>query len=153
MDRREETRKMLEENYGGCKDNVLILSTVSLETAADGKPRPAVREVDAIYEDGAFYVTTYGKSNKIKQIEQNPSVAFAFHFGDYSGDGIGENLGWVMKPENAALRDKLRKAFADWYDAANNEQDENCVILAIRITTVHVFKDHGAVNYTVDFTE
>ena len=153
MDKREETLNQLEENYGGGKDNVLILSTVALETTADGKPRPAVREVDAIYEDGAFYITTYGKSNKIMQIEQNDSVAFAFHFGDYSGNGIGKNLGWVMKPENAALRVKLRKAFADWYDAANNDQSEDCVILAIKITSVHVFRDHGAVNYTVDFAE
>lgn len=151
MDRYEETRNMMEENFGGGKDNVLILSTVSLEPGAGGKPRPAVREVDAIYEDGVFYVTTHGKSNKMQQIAQNGEVAFAFHFGEISGNAVGENLGWVMKPENAALRDKLRKAFADWYDAANHEQDENCVILAIRPTRVAVFKDHGAVRYAVDF--
>ncbi len=64
---------------------------------------------------------------------------------------IGENLGWVLDPKNAEIRAKLRKVFADWYDQANNEQDENCVILAIRITQCMIFRDHGAVRYNIDF--
>ena len=31
---------------------------------------PCVRNVDAYYEDGAFYVITYALSNKMKQIEK-----------------------------------------------------------------------------------
>ena len=46
---------------------------------------------------------------------------------------------------------KLREVFADWYDDANNEQDEKCVILAIRITSATIFRDHGAVRYNLDF--
>jgi hypothetical protein len=68
-----------------------------------------------------------------------------------SGHGIGENLGWVLDPKNAELRAKLRHAFADWYDHANNEHDEHCVILAIRITRGTIFRDHGAVRYNMDF--
>ena len=56
-----------------------------------------------------------------------------------------------MDPQNAALRTKLREVFADWYDDANNEQDENCVILAIRITSATIFRDHGALRYNLDF--
>ena len=56
-----------------------------------------------------------------------------------------------MEPQNAALRTKLREVFADWYDDANNEQDENCVILAIRITSATIFRDHGALRYNLDF--
>ena len=151
MGRYEEGIKLIEESCGNGKDNVISLSTIALEKSADGNPRPCVRDVDAYYEDGVFYVTTWAKSTKMLQIAQNQEVAFAVCFEGISGNAIGENLGWVLDPKNAELRTKLRKTFADWYDAANNEQSENCVILAIRITTAAIFKDHGAVRYQLDF--
>jgi len=40
----------------------------------------------------------------------------------------------VLKPENAEIRSKLRNAFRDWYEEANNEKDEDCIILAIEVT-------------------
>lgn len=94
---------------------------------------------------------TWAKSNKMQQIAQNKEVAFAVCFEGISGNGIGENLGWVLDPKNAEIRAKLRKAFIDWYYQANNEQDENCVILAICITRGTIFRDHGAVRYNMDF--
>jgi hypothetical protein len=136
---------------GNGKDNVISLATIALEPNSDGKPRPFVREVDALYEDGVFYVTTWAKSTKIQQIAQNQEVAFAVSNGWFSGNGIGQNLGWILDPKNAKLRSKLREAFAPWYDFANNEEDEDCIILAIRITSATVIKDHGAVRYNLDF--
>ena len=151
MNRYEEGLKLLEESCGNGKDNVIALSTIAMEPSADGTPFPYVRDVDAYYEDGVFYVTTWAKSNKMQQIARNKEVAFAVRLEGISGNGIGENLGWVLDPKNAELRTKLRQAFSDWYDHANNEQDENCVILAIRITRGRIFKDHGAVRYNMDF--
>ena len=90
-------------------------------------------------------------SNKMQQIAKNKEVAFAVCFEGISGSGIGENLGWVLDSKNAEIRTKLRKAFNDWYDQANNEQDENCVILAIHIIRCTIFRDHGAVRYNMDF--
>ena len=43
-------------------------SIIGLATTVDNIPY--VRNVDAYYEDGAFYVLTYGLSNKMKQIEK-----------------------------------------------------------------------------------
>jgi general stress protein 26 len=151
MSRYEEGLKLIEESCGNGKDNVIALSTIAMEPSAGGTPYPFVREVDAYYEDGVFYVTTWAKSNKMQQIAQNKEVAFTVCFGGISGNGIGENLGWVLDPKNAELRAKLRKAFAGWYDQANKEQDENCVILAIHITRGTIFRDHGAVRYDMDF--
>ena len=151
MSRYEEGIRLIEERCGNGKDNLLSLSTIAMEPNAQGKPRPYVRDVDAYYEDGVFYVTTWAKSTKMQQIAQNNEVAFAVCFEWLSGNGIGENLGWVLDPKNAELRTKLRMAFAKWYDEANNEQDEECVILAIRITRATVMKDHGAVRYDMDF--
>ena len=151
MSRYEEGIALIEERCGNGKDNLISLSTIAMELSADGKPRPYVRDVDAYYEDGVFYVTTWAKSTKMQQIALNNEVAFTVCFEWFSGNGIGENLGWVLDPKNAALRSKLRKAFAKWYDDANNEQNEDCVILAISITKGTVMKDHGAVRYNMDF--
>lgn len=151
MNRYEEGLKILEESCGNGKDNVIALSTIAIEPSADGTPFPYIRDVDAYYEDGVFYITTWAKSNKMQQIARNKEVAFVVHLEGISGNGIGENLGWVLDPKNAERRAKLRKAFSDWYDFANNEQDENCVILAIRFTRGRIFRDHGAVRYNMDF--
>ncbi len=153
MTRYEEGLQLIEERCGNGKDNVISLATIALEPTAEGTPRPCVREVDAFYEDGVFYITTWARSTKMQQIARNPEVAFTVSGQWFSGNGIGENLGWVLDPKNAALREKLREAFAPWYDSANDESDENCVILAIRITTATVIKDHGAVRYHMDFVK
>lgn len=151
MSRYEEGLKLIEERCGNGKDNLISLSTIAMELNADGKPRPYVRDVDAYYEDGVFYVVTWAKSTKMQQIAQNNEVAFSVCSEWFSGNGIGENLGWVLDPKNAELRGKLRTAFSEWYDYANNEKDENCCILAIRLTRATVIKDHGAVRYNMDF--
>ena len=151
MNKYEEGLKLIEQRCGNGKDNIISLATVAIEPNADGKPRPYVRDIDAFYEDGVFYTVTYAKSKKIRQIAQNPEVAFSACFEWFSGNGIGENLGWVLDPKNADIRAKLRTVFAKWYDHANNENDENCYILAIRITKATVIKDHHAVIYNMDF--
>lgn len=124
------------------KDSLLAIATT------DGK-RLFNRIVDIIYYDGAFYVSTYSLSNKMRQIETNPEVAIAA-VDWFTGHGIGRNLGWVLDPKNAEIRSRLREAF-EWYDFANNEKDKNCCILEIRLTDGMLIKDHHAVRYQIDF--
>lgn len=124
----------MEEIFGHGKDNVISLGTIARETSEEGKPRPVVRSVDAYYEGGVFYVVTNGKSNKMLQIKENQEVSVSGCLEMFTASGIGENLGWVLDPKNADIRIKLRKAFAEWYDMANNENDENCCYLAIHLT-------------------
>ncbi len=150
MSKYDEGLKLIEERCGNGKDNLISLATIAMEPNADGKSRPYVRNVDAYYEDGVFYIVTWAKSTKMQQIAQNPEVAFTVCSQWFSGNGIGINLGWVLDPKNAEIRTKLRIAFAKWYDEANNEKDENCCILAIHITKCAVIKDHGAVRYNMD---
>ena len=151
MSRFEKGMSILEDKFSNNKDNVLGLATISLDTNADGKPRPVVRDVDAFYENGAFYVVTYGKSTKMQQIEKNNEVAIVANFEWFTSSGIGENLGWVMKQENAELRTKLRKAFEKWYDMANNESDENCCILKIGLTNGIININHHETLIYMDF--
>jgi general stress protein 26 len=150
MNRYEEGLKLFEESCGKGRDNIIALATIATETTSEGRPFPYVREVDAYYEDGVFYVTTWAKSNKMIQIAKNKEVSFVVCQEGISGYGEGENLGWVLDPKNADLRQKLRKTFNKWYDHANDEQDENCVILAIRMKRGLIFRDEGKVRYSLD---
>jgi len=152
MNRYEEGMAILEEKFGGGKDNIISLATIALEPNADGKPRPVVRDVDAHYEDGVFYTVTWGESSKILQIAQNNEVAVAPCFGWFHASGIGENLGWVLDPKNAEIRTKIRATFEKWYDMANNENDKNCCILAVRLTKGIININHHEKLYHMDFT-
>ena len=136
-----EAQKIMEERFG--KDNV-----ISLATAEDNVPY--VRSVNAYYEDKAFYVVTYGLSNKMKHIETNPMVAIA---GDwFTAHGKGVNLGTFGKPENAVLAAKLKLVFAEWIDNGHTDlNDENTCLLCIKLTEGVLFS-HGT-RYEIDFTD
>ncbi|MCL2357401.1 MAG: pyridoxamine 5'-phosphate oxidase family protein [Defluviitaleaceae bacterium] len=125
------------------KDTLIAVATT------DGK-RIYNRIIDALYENGAFYISTHALSNKIKHVEANPEVAVC-SADWFSGHGTGKNLGWVLAPENAEIRAKIRKAFV-WYDDVSNEQDENSCFLEIRLTDGMLIKDHHAIRYQIDFT-
>jgi len=134
------TKKIMDERFG--KDNV-----ISLATSEDNLPY--VRYVNAYYENGAFYVITYALSNKMKQIEKNPSIALA---GDwFTATGKGVNLGWFGKTENKEMADRLRKVFAEWIDNGHNDfEDENTSILCIQLKQGVLFS-HGT-RFEIDFT-
>ena len=135
-----EAEAILQERFG--KDSIIALATVE-----DGIP--SVRNVNAYYEAGAFYIITYGLSGKMQQIAKNPTVAIA---GDwFTAHGTGVNLGYFGKAENAEIAEKLRKAFAEWIDNGhNNFQDENTCILCIRLTD-GLLLSHGT-RYDIQFS-
>lgn len=151
MNNYEEGLKLIEEKFGDGKDNVISLATIARESGTNGNPRPVVRSVNAYYEDGTFYVVTYQKSNKMQQIAQNQDVSVSGCLEMFTASGIGENLGWVLDPKNAEIRIKLCTAFSQWYDIANNEQDENCCILAIHLTRGTLNINHWEKLYHMDF--
>ena len=125
------------------KDSLIAVATT------DGE-RMYNRIVDAYYENGSFYVSTYALSNKMRQISANQEVAVCA-IDWFSGHGMAKNLGWVLEPQNAEIRGKLRKAF-EWYDSANNEEDKNCCFLEVCLTDGLLIKDHNAIRYQIDFT-
>ena len=141
MNQYNEATQIITDRFG--RDTLLSLATM-------GENRPSVRIVNSYYMDDAFYVVTYALSNKMKQIETNQEVAVCA-VDWFSGHGTGKNLGWVLEPQNAEIRAKLREAFV-WYDDANNEQDKNCCVLEIRLTDGMLIKDHHAIRYQIDFT-
>lgn len=119
----QEAETILQERFG--KDSVIALATME-----DGKPW--VRNVNAFYEDGAFYVITYGLSNKMRQLAKNPEAAIA---GDwFTAQGCGVDMGYFGREENREMAQKLRQAFAAWIDNGHNDfQDVNTRILRIAL--------------------
>ena len=139
MKNNEITSAIIQERFG--KDSLIALATV------DGDI-PAVRTVNTVYIDGAFYVVTYALSGKMKQIAKNPTVAIC---GDwFTAHGVGENLGHVLLEENQNIMEKLRTAFSAWYNNGHtNEADPNTCLLKIRLTDGVLFS-HGT-RYDIEF--
>ena len=111
---------------------------ISVATFVDNVP--SVRAVNAYYQDGCFYVVTYALSGKMQQLAVNSRVGVCGEW--FSGHGVGENLGYVLKAENSEIMRTLRAAFASWYDNGHvDESDENVCLLRIRLTDGVLFKD------------
>ena len=136
-----EAQQIMNERFN--HDSLIALATM------DGNV-PCVRVVNSYYENGAFYVITHALSGKMKQIKANPTVAIC---GDwFTAHGTGENMGHILDPKNAEISDKLRRAFAEWYDNGHtNESDPNTCILCIHLTD-GVLLSHGT-RYEIDFVE
>lgn len=119
-----EAERIMVERFG--KDTIVALATTENGT-------PYVRYVNAYYENGAFYIITYALSNKMKHIENNPTVAIA---GDwFTAHGKGVNLDYFGKEENCVVAERLKNVFSEWIDNGHNDfDDENTVILCVELT-------------------
>ncbi|MBQ8620175.1 MAG: pyridoxamine 5'-phosphate oxidase family protein [Clostridia bacterium] len=127
-----EMHELMTERFS--KDSLIALATVSGDT-------PYVRAVNAYYMDGAFYCVTHARSNKMKQLEENPIVGLCGEW--FTGHGRGESLGHVLREENRAVMDVLRPAFAAWYSNGHvNEADPDTILLRITLTDGVLMK-HG----------
>jgi general stress protein 26 len=135
-----EAQKIMEERFA--RDKIMSLATM------DGDI-PCVRNVDGYYEDGAFYTITYALSGKMQQIAKNPKVAICGEW--FTAHGIGENIGHVRAEKNKEIADKMRKAFAAWYDNGHtNEDDPNTCILCVHLTDGVLFAQ--GTRYDIDFS-
>ena len=139
--RTEVTERILTERFG--KDTLIALATVSEGT-------PYVRTVNSYYEDGAFYVITHALSNKMRQLARNPVAALCGEW--FTAHGVGENLGYIYKDDNRGMADKLKLAFASWFDNGHNDyNDPNTCILRIHLTHGVLFSN--GIRYDIDFSE
>ena len=127
----ESVREILDARFG--RDTLIALATV------DGDA-PSVRTVNGYYENGAFYIITHAKSNKMKQLARNPRAAVC---GDwFTAHGNAVNLGWFCKSENQRIAQTLRKVFEAWIDNGHNDfDDENTCILRVDLTDGVLFAD------------
>lgn len=117
--------EILNERFG--RDSLLSLATV------DEKGVPWSRTVNAIFDQDSFYTITYALSNKIRHIQSNPHIAIS---GDwFSGHALAQNLGFIRLEQNREIAQKLRAAFASWYENGHiKEDDPHTIILKMQLT-------------------
>jgi len=158
MSKYENAMKIMDECLGnGDKNTFIALGTIKQDNSDDGNPRPSVRIVNAIYYDGAFYISTALWKTKTAEIEQNNQVSFVTlgeAFGLLVTNGIAENLGWVMDEKNTDIRDKMRKVFHEWWYEDNDENSPDSIVLRITPTNAIITdgqQKYGEAKYDVDF--
>ena len=134
----EKSLKTLKELFG--KDYQFALATSKDNI-------PSVRIVDTFYDDGSFYIVTYGKSQKTIEVESNCNVSLCNELYRFSGKAY--NIGHPLKEENKEIRDELIKAFKPWYFAHNDEADENMCYVKVELETGFIYKD--GIGYKLDF--
>ena len=135
-----EIEAILLERFG--KDSIIALATT-----VGGIPY--VRNVDAFYENGAFYVLTHGLSGKMKQIEKNATVAISGEW--FTAQGQGVNLGYFGKSDNSRIANKMKQVFSAWIDNGHNHFDDvNTCILCIKLTSGVLFAN--GTRFEIDFT-
>jgi len=155
MNKYENAIELMEKLFGkGDKNTFIVLGTIKQEDSDDGNPRPSVRIVNAIYDEGAFYVSTGLSKTKTLEIEKNSQVSFVTlgdAFGSLVTNGIAENLGWVMDEQNTEIRDKMRKVFHDWWYEDNDENNPDSIVL--RLTPTYATLADNEEKYEVDFVK
>ncbi|GLC30173.1 pyridoxamine 5'-phosphate oxidase family protein [Clostridium omnivorum] len=117
----------------------------ALATSSDNIP--SVRFVDTFYDDGAFYIVTYAKSQKVQEIEKNSEVSMCNKL--YRFSGTAYNIGHPLYEKNHEIREKLIKVFDPWYFAHNDENDESMCYVKIELRQGFFYKD--GTGYKVDF--
>ena len=127
-----EAEAVMAERFG--TDTVIPLATVE-----DGIPY--VRSVNALYVDGAFYFVTDARSNKVRHIQKEPTVASAGEW--FTAHGKAVDLGPWGDEANRQIAQTLRNGFADWIDNGHHDlSDVNTRILRIDLTDA-VLYSHG----------
>ena len=140
MTERKKALAIMDERFG--RDRM-----ISLATSVDDLP--SVRDVNGYYRDGSFYIITHALSGKMRQIAVNPRVAVSGEW--FSGHGLAEDLGHVLKEENRELISTLRHVFSSWYHNGHvDEADPNTCLLRVKLTDAVLWKD--GTRYAIDFT-
>lgn len=152
MTKYEKAMKLMDNLCGNEKEEIIAIATISLSPGESGNPRPSVRMVCAYYENGAFYVSTDAKKNKMLEIEKNNEVSVC-GMGWYTFQGKAENLGWVKDEKNSEIRAKFKKIF-DWFDEVGDEENPDSIVLRITLTEGTIIdheKKYGENKYEIDF--
>ncbi|WP_242878777.1 pyridoxamine 5'-phosphate oxidase family protein [Clostridium beijerinckii] len=92
---------------------VLFAKDYQFALATSNDNIPSVRFVDTFYDNGAFYIVSYAKSQKVQEIEKDNKISMCnklYHF-----TGIAHNIGHPLLEKNYGIREKLIKAFEPWY--------------------------------------
>ena len=129
--------EVLEENFG----HVVEMSVAS---AANGEV--GVRDVNAIFHQGAFYLLGKVGNTLMRHIAVSPIVGLCH--GSHNMQGRAEVLGHPLDEKNAALRKWLKKEFSFNYGEYVTESNPDMRIVKIAVTQAETFTRYH--RYEVD---
>ena len=127
--------------------NELFARDYQFSLATSNDNIPSVRFVDTFYDNNSFYIVTYAKSNKVREIENNPNVSICNKL--YRFNGVAYNIGHPLKSHNSEIRKKIIAVFEPWYFKHNDESDESMCYVKIELKNGFIYKD--GLGYKVDF--
>lgn len=130
--------EVMEENFG----HVVEMSVAS---AADGLV--SVRDVNAVYHNGVFYVLAREGNSLMNQIKVSPAVGLCH--GSHNMHGIARSLGHPLESQNAALRKMLKKEFSLNYSDYVTENNPEMRIVEIVVTFAETFTRYH--RYKINF--
>ena len=130
--------EVMEENFGHVME-------MSLGSAADGEVE--VRDVNAYYVDGKFYVLSKMNNTLMHHIAKCPNVGLCH--GPHKMRGVARSLGHPLEASNAELRKKLKKEFSLNYDEYVTESDPDMRFVEITLTIAQTFTRYH--RYMIDF--
>jgi len=127
--------------------NELFARDYQFALATTNNNIPSIRFVDTYFDNGCFYIVTYAKSKKVKELEINENVSLCNKL--YNFQGVAYNIGHPSKPQNSEVREKLISAFEPWYFKHNDENDENMCYVKVELTYGFFYKN--GTGFKVDF--
>ncbi|TYQ18436.1 UNVERIFIED_CONTAM: pyridoxamine 5'-phosphate oxidase [Acetivibrio alkalicellulosi] len=127
--------------------NELFARDYQFALATTNNNIPSIRFVDTYFEDGCFYIVTYAKSKKVRELEINKNVSLCNKL--YNFSGVAYNLGHPLNPQNSKIRERLIRVFKPWYFKHNDENDEFMCYIKVELTHGFFFKD--GTGFKVDF--
>lgn len=130
--------EVMEENFG----HVIEMSVAS---AANGVV--SVRDVNAVYHDGVFYILGRVGNSLMNHISVSPSVGLCH--GSHNMHGVARSLGHPLDAQNAALRKFLKREFSLNYNEYVTEANPDMRIVEIKVTFAETFTRYH--RYNIDF--
>lgn len=128
------------------KENFSHVTVMSLASCADNIV--SVRDLHAFYNNKKMYILSKTSNTLMHDIEKNPNVGLCH--GSHSMRGIAKSLGHPLEPQNAAIRQKLKKEFSLNYNEYVSEENDEMRIIEISLTHAETYTRYHrySINYT-----
>lgn len=130
--------EVMEENFGH-------ITEMSVASCADKVV--SVRDVNAYYRNGRFYILGKCNNTLFRDITVCPNVGICH--GSHNMHGVARSLGHPLEAQNAELRKTLRKEFSLNYDEYVAENNPDMCIMEITLTDAETYTRYH--RYEIDF--
>lgn len=133
-------KEIMQENFGHVVE-------MCLASCVDNNV--TVRDLNAYYNDGKFYILSKASNSLVHDIAVNPRVGLCH--GSHNIYGTARSLGHPLESKNAALRKLLKKQFSLNYDEYVTEHDKEMRIVEVTVTQAETYSRYH--RYEIDFVK